>query len=116
MESLSLARETGPYYIVADNLDELADLAALEDRVELAARLLGAAHALRQAKQMRPLGIGQRRHACVVTEVPAALGDAAGQTLGRAEAIALALDTRLSAIPATDGESGRVQDTTGAGD
>ncbi len=106
-ESLILAREGGPYFIVADDLEELAGLAALEHQTDLAARLLGAAQALRQAKCMRPRGLGQRRHECAVAEVRAVLGDAAfeaayaaGQAMGREEAVALALEERISAMPA----------------
>lgn len=116
VESLTLARESGPYFIIADDLDELAGLAALERHADLAARLLGAAHALRRAKRMRPSGMGQRRHECGVAEVRAALGDAAfeaayaaGQAMGRDEAIARALEARRG--PSISGAAPRVQST-----
>jgi tetratricopeptide (TPR) repeat protein len=105
VESITLARESGPYFVVADDLEELAGLALLEHRAEPAARLLGAAQAQRSAKCIRPTSLREARHERARAEVRAALGDAAfevayqaGQALRREEAIALALDaSQLSA-------------------
>jgi non-specific serine/threonine protein kinase len=98
VESLALARVSGPFFVVPDNLEELAGLAMEEEQGEEAARLLGAARGLRDAKRIRPTGIRQTRHQRATGAVRAVLGDMAfeaayraGQELGHEEAIALAL-------------------------
>jgi tetratricopeptide (TPR) repeat protein len=103
VESLTLARPSGPFFVMPDNLEELAGLAAEGRQIELAARLLGATQGLRNGKRIRPTGIRQTRHERAVAEVRTQLGDAdfeaaylAGQELGCEDAIALALEACIA--------------------
>jgi hypothetical protein len=98
-ESLALGRTAGPIPTVADDLEGLAGLAGVQQQAEWAARLFGAAHALREAQRLRRLPAHQALRERDVAATRAALGEdafaaawAAGAALSLEQAIAYALE------------------------
>jgi predicted ATPase/transcriptional regulator with XRE-family HTH domain len=98
VESLTLARTAGPFFVVLDDLDELAGLAVVEGRAESAARLFGLTHAVRQVRDMLPTALHRVFHDRDLAAARSALGETAfdtawatGRTMRLEEAVALAL-------------------------
>jgi predicted ATPase/transcriptional regulator with XRE-family HTH domain len=99
-ESLTIAQEFGPFFVVPDDMDELALVAATSGQHETAARLFGATRALRAARRMAPSPVYQPRMENAIAVARATMGDAAfdaalaaGQAMRGEDAIALALST-----------------------
>ena len=98
--SLELAQALGEPRIVADNLEELARVEAADASPALAARLLGAAQALRERMSEPITGPDLARHDHVIANVRRALGDEQyqaawdeGRSMPEQQAITLAART-----------------------
>lgn len=104
-ESLTLAQQHGPYFVVIEDLEELAGAAVLEHEAGATVRLFSAAQHVRCAKHIRPVPMYQIRHDRSLNNARALLGDAAfeaayqvGQAMEQEDAIALALEVHTSAV------------------
>jgi non-specific serine/threonine protein kinase len=99
IESLEIYRRSGEQQGIASGLEGLADVAAADDQPERAARLFGAAEALRGVLGA-PLPPGDRaRYDCCVAVTRAALGEeafAAAWAAGRALSLNQAVDHALA--------------------
>jgi hypothetical protein len=103
VESLTLALPSGPYHLVPGTLEELAGLAVLQGRAEPAARLYGAAQALRSAKHMVPMATHRACHDRDRATARDALGDAAFEAACRAGQAMELEDIASLALEASDG-------------
>jgi hypothetical protein len=99
-ESLSIAAEFALRRQIADGLENLADLAARSGDGVRAARLLGAAEALRGALNAPLYPADQNAYAAIVAAARAGLSDeafvaawSAGRALSMEQAVAEALET-----------------------
>jgi hypothetical protein len=75
VEALRLARDSGPRWLVAATLEQLAALDEAHGHPERAARFLGAAAALRQAMGTPIMLSARAEHDATLANVRAALGD-----------------------------------------
>ena len=98
--SLQLAQALGEPHIIAENLEELASVEAADANPGLAARLLGAAQALRERLNEPIPGPGLARHNQVIANLRRALGDEQyqaawdqGRSMPEQQAITLAAGT-----------------------
>ena len=103
-QALGIAWELGDRWATAHALEDVGCLAARAGRAVAAARLLGAADALRAADGIQLSPLHRTGHAVAIAAVQAALGEtdfaaawAAGQALPVEAAVAAALDTLADA-------------------
>ena len=102
-EALLQAREVGDPRLVAETIEYVANIAAEKGVGERAARLLGAAAKLREPIGFPQVPVDQRETEALVTPVRAVVGEvawqsayAAGRELSLDEAVAEALDEKMT--------------------
>jgi tetratricopeptide (TPR) repeat protein len=110
--ALQLAQALGEPHIIAENLEELARVEAADVNPGLAARLLGAAQALRERLGEPIAGPDLARHHHLIASVRQALGDPhyqaawdQGQSMPEQQAITLAAATPGLELPPTPNET-----------
>jgi hypothetical protein len=100
-ESLTIFVTNGIRHLVADNFEELAGVATATGRAELAARLLGAAEALREELGLPLSPADSPAVEATAAAARAALGDEAFEA-ARAEGRALPLEQAIAEALASD--------------
>jgi predicted ATPase/transcriptional regulator with XRE-family HTH domain len=112
VESLSLVRISGPFFLILDNLEGLAGIALTRQRVAAAAQLYGTAQAQRAARHMLPAAIRRVQRERDLAEAQAALGATAVQSAMLAGET-MRLDTAITLALGASGEDGPAQAQAG---